>query len=138
MIFTCLFIIALFVPIQAYFTLSRQTKSIFGLGLQLADELSELTHFKVRDTVSRFEEEFEDYNDHLPQFLKVGLSPRPSPDFPMKLRKQYKTMFGGTQLSPPQRKQSSTTNKELKAGKSHNIIILFISISEMIILTDII
>ena len=86
----------------------EETSERFALGFQ--SNLAKL------NKNSRFEEEFEDYNDHLPQFLKVGLAPRTAPDYPHKLRKQYKAMFGGVEISPPKRQQSLSSNSELNSG----------------------
>lgn len=61
------------------------------------------------------QEGFEDFDDHLPKFMKAGLAPRQNPDFPQKLRKQYKTMFGGGQLIPGQRRNGISANTERNA-----------------------
>lgn len=61
------------------------------------------------------QDDFDEYNEHLPKFMQAGLAPRQNPDFPQKLRKQYKTMFGGGQLAPGQRRVGPSANAELNA-----------------------
>ena len=89
-------------------------RSICSFALQAVKKLSDSQ--KIASANEKFNEEFEDFRDHLPQFLKKGLAPRTNPDYPQKLRKQYKTMFGGQEMHHD-RKTFATSNKELKAGK---------------------
>ena len=105
-LFIFIFIIA--VDNSIAFTNRFQLKYSSRLCFQIDSAIS--VELKSRIANSRFQEEFEDYNDHLPQFLKVGLAPRTAPDYPHKLRKQYKAMFGGAEISPPKRQQSLNSN----------------------------
>ena len=61
------------------------------------------------------QDDFDEYNHHLPKFMQAGLAPRQNPDFPQKLRKQYKKMLGGGELVPEQRRIGPSANAELNA-----------------------